>query len=477
VKKLMKGNEAIAEAAIQAGCRFFFGYPITPQNQIPEYMSKRLPQVGGCFLQAESEVAAINMVFGAGGSGARVMTSSSSPGISLKQEGISYIVGAEVPCVIVNMVRGGPGLGSIQPAQSDYYQATRGGGHGDYRMCVLAPGSVQEAVNLTQDAFDIADRYRNPVLVLGDGLIGQMMEPVDMDKVSDRKPAADLKPKNWAATGHVPTEDKPRAVINSLYIDPQVMENHCKHLQEKYDRIAANECRWQEEMLDDAEIVIVAYGTTSRIARSAMRKCRENGIKVGMLRPITLWPFPEAAIRKALGTAKNYLVLEMSMGQMVDDVRLAVNGERPVHFYGRTGGMVPTVSETVRQIEKIAQSAPRADGSANCDFEKTVNDAARKIDVAASYMGKKAQEAGKRISDTVNSPEFQQKAQDFGKDAGDFAARTAGTVVNGVSGVFGAIGKAFDTVQKDLKDIEDKQKAEEEAAGKKPTDSDGKEGE
>ena len=294
MKKLLKGNEAIAEAAIQAGCRFFFGYPITPQNQIPEYMSKRMPQVGGCFLQAESEVAAINMVYGAAGAGARVMTSSSSPGISLKQEGISYIVGAELPCVIVNMVRGGPGLGSIQPAQSDYYQATRGGGHGDYRMCVLAPSSVQEAVTLTQEAFDIADRYRNPVMVLGDGLIGQMMEPVDMDEASNRKPASDLKPKTWAATGHVPTADSPRAVINSLYIDPQAMETHCQHLQAKYDAIEAAECRWQEEMVEDADIVLVAYGTTSRIARSAMRKCREQGVRVGLIRPITLWPFPEA---------------------------------------------------------------------------------------------------------------------------------------------------------------------------------------
>lgn len=477
MKQLMKGNEAIAEAAIQAGCRFFFGYPITPQNQIPEYMSKRLPQVGGCFLQAESEVAAINMVYGAGGSGARVMTSSSSPGISLKQEGISYIVGAEVPCVIVNMVRGGPGLGSIQPAQSDYYQATRGGGHGDYRMCVLAPGSVQEAVNLTQDAFDIADRYRNPVLVLGDGLIGQMMEPVDMDAVADRAPAADLKEKNWAADGHVPTADSPRAIINSLYIDPQVLENHCKRLQAKYDLIAKNECRWQEEMLSDAEIVLVSYGTTSRIARSAMRKCREKGIKVGLLRPITLWPFPEEALRKTLSTAKEYLVFEMSMGQMVDDVRLAVNGERPVHFYGRTGGMVPTVAEMVAQIEKLAGVSANPDGCENCDFEKAVRDAAEKIDAAADAMGKKLDEAGKKIGETVSSPEFQQKAQDVGKQVGDFATRTADTVAKGVGSFFGAVGKAFETVQKDLKDIEQKQKAEQKADADKPADSDQKEGE
>ncbi len=454
MKKLMKGNEAIAEAAIQAGCRFFFGYPITPQNQIPEYMSKRLPQEGGCFLQAESEVAAINMVYGAGGSGARVMTSSSSPGISLKQEGISYIVGAEVPCVIVNMVRGGPGLGGIQPAQSDYYQSTRGGGHGDYRMCVLAPGSVQEAVDLTQDAFDIADRYRNPVIVLGDGLIGQMMEPVDMDKASGRAPAADLPAKNWAADGHVPTAERPRAIINSLYIDPQVLENHNKHLQAKYDLMAKNECRWQEELLSDAEIVLVAYGTTSRIARSAMRKCREKGIKVGLLRPITLWPFPEEALRKTLATAKHYLTLEMSMGQMVDDVRLAINGERPVDFYGRTGGMVPTVSEIVSQIEILAGVKPEPS-----NFEKAVQDAAQKIDATANYVGKKLDEAGKKINDTINSPAFEQKAQDVGKQVGDAAAKTAQTVHKGITGLVGMIGKAVETVQKDLKDIEDKQKS------------------
>jgi len=580
MKKLMKGNEAIAEAAIQAGCHFFFGYPITPQNQIPEYMSKRLPQEGGCFLQAESEIAAINMVYGAAGAGARVMTSSSSPGISLKQEGISYLVGAEVPCVIVNMVRGGPGLGSIQPAQSDYYQSTRGGGHGDYRMCVLAPGSVQEAVNLTQDAFDIADRYRNPVIVLGDGLIGQMMEPVDMDQVANHAPAPDLQEKTWAANGHVPTEHRPRAIINSLFIDPQVLENHNLHLQEKYDLIAQNECRWQEEQLEDAEIVLVAYGTTSRIARSAMRKCRERGIKVGLLRPITLWPFPEAAIRKTLATAKDYLTLEMSMGQMVDDVRLAVNGERPVHFYGRTGGMVPTVSEVVAQIEKIAGVAPLNNDACIFDFSKAMDDAAKKLDEAANTVGRKLDEAGKKVHEAVSSPEFKdkaqsavdqinatvetlgnkldeagrklsealhspelkdkaqvaadqvtaavetagqkldeagqkinealhspelkdkaqtaaetvgekldeagqkisdaihnpelhQKAQNVGKQVTDFATRTAETVTKGVAGIFGAIGKAFETVHKDLKDIETQQKTKD----NEPTDGSGKEGE
>ena len=527
MKKLMKGNEAIAEAAIQAGCRFFFGYPITPQNQIPEYMSKRMPQVGGCFLQAESEVAAINMVYGAGGAGARVMTSSSSPGISLKQEGISYLVGAQVPCVIVNMVRGGPGLGSIQPAQSDYYQSTRGGGHGDYRMCVLAPGSVQEAVDLTQEAFEIADRYRNPVLVLGDGLIGQMMEPVDMEQAASHVKAADLAPKDWAANGHTPTDACPRAVINSLYIDPQVLEKHGLKLQAKYDRIAANECRWQEELLADAQIVIVAYGTTSRIARSAMRKCRERGIKVGMIRPITLWPFPNEALRKTLATAEQYLVFEMSMGQMVDDVRLAINGERPVQFYGRSGGMVPTVGEMVAQIEKLAGVAPVEPEACGFDFHKSVEDAAQKadevakamgeklsdigqkisdaihnpevqqkadevvhkvdhaaqtagqkLDEAAQTVGQKLSEAGQNIHDSVTSPEFKQQVETVGKQVGDFATRTAQTVTKGVGNLLGVIGKAFEGVQKDFRDIEAKQEAEKKAHDENPpSDTDGKEGE
>lgn len=434
MKKLLKGNEAIAEAAIQAGCRFFFGYPITPQNQIPEYMSKRMPQVGGCFLQAESEVAAINMVYGAAGAGGRVMTSSSSPGISLKQEGISYIVGAELPCVIVNMVRGGPGLGSIQPAQSDYYQATRGGGHGDYRMCVLAPSSVQEAVTLTQEAFDIADRYRNPVMVLGDGLIGQMMEPVDMDEASNRKPAADLEPKTWAATGHVPTADSPRAVINSLYIDPQAMETHCQHLQAKYDAIEAAECRWQEELVEDAEIVLVAYGTTSRIARSAMRKCREQGVRVGLIRPITLWPFPEAAIRSTLSTAKKYLCVEMSMGQMIDDVRLAVNGERPVEFYGRTGGMVPTVKELVDRIMGMAKP---------CGF-------AGQVDQAIGSMGEKLGEMGRKLDEKLSSPEFVEKTEALKKQAADVAGKAADGLAKGATLMAEGIGKAIDAIKKSI---------------------------
>ena len=345
-KMLMKGNEALAEAALQAGCRFFFGYPITPQNQIPEYMSQRMPKEGGCYLQAESEVAAINMVYGAAGAGARVMTSSSSPGISLKQEGISYIAGAELPCVIVNMVRGGPGLGSIQPAQSDYFQSTRGGGHGDYRMVVLAPASVQEAVELTQLAFDIADRYRNPVLVMGDGLIGQMMEPVQMP---DYPPAADIKEKTWAAGA-----GSERAIINSLFIDPVALEKHNLKLQKKYDLMTQNEVRVQTELIEDADYILVAYGTTARVARSAMRKARAGGMKVGLIRPITLWPFPEKAIAEAAKHAKAFLTVEMSLGQMVEDVRLAVNGAKPVHFFGRTGGMVPSVREILDQLQNIS---------------------------------------------------------------------------------------------------------------------------
>ena len=351
-KLLMKGNEAIAEAAIRAGCRYFFCYPITPQNQIPEYMSKRLPKVGGCFLQAESEVAAINMVYGAAGAGGRVMTSSSSPGISLKQEGISYIVGAELPCVIVNMVRGGPGLGGIQPAQSDYYQSTRGGGHGDYRMLVLAPASIQEAVDLTARAFDKADEYRNPVLILGDGLIGQMMEPVALPAPS---PLPDPNAKKWAAQGWHEGCGRERAVINSLYIDPAVLERHCTHLAEKYAAMEQTEVLVQQESVEDADVVLVAYGTTARVCRSAMRLARAEGIRAGLIRPITLWPFPTAAVQTAAAHAKCLLSVEMSQGQMVDDVRIAANGACPVRFLGRTGGIVPTVREVLDQLRTLSQ--------------------------------------------------------------------------------------------------------------------------
>ena len=344
MKHLMKGNEAIAEAAIKAGCRFFFGYPITPQNQIPEYMSKRMPEIGGCFLQAESEVAAINMVYGASGAGARVMTSSSSPGISLKQEGISYMACAELPAVIVNMVRGGPGLGSIQPAQSDYFPMTKGGGHGDYKLIVFAPDSVQEAVDLTYSAFDTADKYRTPVVILGDGMIGQMMEPVEMPEE-----IAELPEKPWATTGCAKGE---RRIINSLYIEPDVMEKVNLRLQEKYNTIARNETRWEEYFMEDAEMVITAYGTTARIAKKSIKELRKAGVKAGLIRPITLWPFPAEAINKAAARAKAFLTVEMSCGQMVEDVRLAVNGQAPVEFFGRAGGMIPSWKEIYAAAEK-----------------------------------------------------------------------------------------------------------------------------
>ncbi len=350
-KVLMKGNEAIAEAAIQAGCRYFFGYPITPQNQIPEYMSRRMPEVNGTFLQAESEVAAINMVYGAAGAGARVMTSSSSPGISLKQEGISYIACAELPCVIVNIVRSGPGLGGILPSQGDYFQAVKGGGHGDYRVIVLAPSSVQEAADCVMEAFDLADFYRIPVLVMGDGMIGQMMEPVEFKEPIKR----DLPPKTWAATGY--DGSKPRAVINSLYIEAEEMNVVSARLQSVYDKITENEIRFDTFMMDDAEIGIVAYGTTARIVRNAILKARnELGIKAGLIRPITLWPFPSQPIADAAENCKAFLAVEMSTGQMVEDVRLAVNGKCPVSFVGTTGGIIPTPNQIVEKLKAIKEA-------------------------------------------------------------------------------------------------------------------------
>lgn len=345
-KILMKGNEAIGEAAIVAGCRHYFGYPITPQTELTEYMAKRMPLVDGVFLQAESEVAAINMVYGAAGAGARVLTSSSSPGISLKQEGISYIAGAELPCVIVNIVRGGPGLGSIQPSQCDYFQATKGGGHGDYRNIVLAPNSVQELVDMTVLSFDLADKYRNPVMLLGDGALGQMMEPVAFSP-SDMKPVA----KPWAANG-LRGRSQPN-IINSLHLQPDQLEKHNIHLQEKYLAIKDNEMRWEEIETADAELVLVAYGITSRIARSAMDKARAEGMKVGLLRPISLWPFPELPFAKLAQTAQAFLTLELSAGQMIEDVRLATSCAKPVYFYGRMGGMMPSPQAIYDQIVKI----------------------------------------------------------------------------------------------------------------------------
>lgn len=346
----MSGNDAIAEAAIQAGCRYYFGYPITPQNEIGERMSWRLPQVGGCFLQAESEISAIYMVFGAAGAGARVMTSSSSPGISLMQEGISYIAAAELPCVIVNMMRGGPGLGGIQPSQSDYFQATKGGGHGDYHLLVLAPSTAQEAVNLTLLAFDLADKYRNPVMILGDGNIGQMMEPVEF-KSPEKQVVAK---KDWAITG---AKNRPRNILKTLYLNPVVLEKRNLEIARKLDEAVKNEVRFESYMTDDAEIIIAAYGTVARIAKTAIKILREEGIRVGLLRPISLYPFPSQVFAEAATKVKNILVVEMSLGQMLQDIKLATCGKTTIHFYSRVGGMVPSFDEIVAQVQKIVKEA------------------------------------------------------------------------------------------------------------------------
>jgi 2-oxoglutarate ferredoxin oxidoreductase subunit alpha len=349
-KRFMTGNEAIAEAAIQAGCKHFFGYPITPQSEIPEYMSKHLPEIGGVYLQAESEVAAINMLFGAAGAGARVMTSSSSPGISLMQEGISYIAGAQLPCLIVNIMRGGPGLGGIQPSQSDYFQATKGGGHGDYHLLVLAPHTVQEAVSLTMEAFDLADKYQNPVMVLGDGYMGQMMEPVEFKKTAPLK----LPAKEWALTG---AKGRPKNLVKSLYLDPEALEKHNLEINRKIQEMIRNEVRVETYQTDDAEVVIAAYGTVARIAKTAIEVLREKGIKVGMIRPITVFPFPYKTFEKIAEKTDKFLVVEMSLGQMVEDVKLGVCGKAQIHFYGRTGGMVPSYDEIVTEIEKLVNEA------------------------------------------------------------------------------------------------------------------------
>ncbi|RKO66789.1 3-methyl-2-oxobutanoate dehydrogenase subunit VorB [Desulfofundulus salinus] len=345
-KILMKGNEAIGEGAVRAGCRYFFGYPITPQSELPHYLAKRLPEVGGLYLQSESETAAINMVYGAAGAGARVMTSSSGPGISLMQEGISYLAGAELPCVIVNMIRGGPGLGNIAPAQSDYFQATKGGGHGDYRVIVLAPASVQEIIDLMQVAFDLADRYRNPVMVAGDGILGQMMEPVELGEEKE----IEIPPRPWAATGRMGGEKK---LINSLYIVPEELEQHNLKLAQKYALISEREQRWEEYRLDGAKLVLVAFGTAARICKAVVDRCREEGLAVGLIRPITLWPFPQNAFEPVIEETERFLVVEMSLGQMVEDVRLTVNGRRPVYFYGRCGGMLPVAADVVREVKKL----------------------------------------------------------------------------------------------------------------------------
>ncbi len=346
-KVLMKGNEALAEAAIQAGCRHFFGYPITPQTELAAYMAKRMPKIGGTYLQAESEVAAINMVYGAASAGVRAMTSSSSPGISLKSEGISYLAGADLPCLIINVQRGGPGLGGIQPSQADYWQATKANGHGDFQILVFAPSTVQEMVDLVAGAFDLADKYRMPAMILADGMLGQMMEPVEIKETN-----VELPEKTWATNGH--KNSRKKNVINSLYIQPDELEKLIIERYKKYDEIKAEHQMAESYMTEDADIVVVAYGASSRVARSAVNSAREMGIKAGLVRPITLWPFPEKAVDAVCNTAKHILTVEMSMGQMVDDVKLIANGRVPVSFFGRTGGIIPTPKEILEQIKTLA---------------------------------------------------------------------------------------------------------------------------
>lgn len=351
---LMKGSEAIAEAAIRAGARFFFGYPITPQTEIPEYMSARMPEVGGCFLQAESEVAAINMVYGAASTGARVITSSSSPGVSLKQEGISYCAGAQLPCVILNVMRGGPGLGSIQASQGDYNQAVKGGGNGDYHLITYAPSSIQEAIDIFSFAFDKAEKYRVPVLFLADGIMAQMMEPVEMPEMVDFKVDPEKKP--WAATGWKPGDDPAkRAVINSLYINTEELTVHNNELQATYREIEKNEVMYEAYLCEDADYVITAFGTVARIAKSAINELREQGIKVGLFRPITVWPFPYKELAEASRNAKALLDVEANEGQMLQDVKLAINGAKPVEYFGHCGSLMPTTDEIVAKILEMKE--------------------------------------------------------------------------------------------------------------------------
>jgi len=347
-RTLMTGNEAIGEAAIRAGVDAYYGYPITPQNELTAYMSLRMPEEGGVFIQSESELAAINMVMGSAVSGKRSMTSSSSPGISLKQEGISYMAGMELPGVIVNVVRGGPGLGNIGPAQSDYWQSTRGGGHGDYRTICLAPSTVQECVDLVFLAFDLADKYRNPALILADGRLGQMMEPVTFDHLP--RPAPPEKP--WALTGAKGREPQS---IKSLLLKDNELEDLNFRLGEKYAEIERSEIRFEETGMDDAEVCIVAYGTSARVAKESMASARAEGLRVGMIRPISLWPYPYAPIRAAADKVRFFLVPEMSMGQMIEDVRLAVEGRRPVYHTGRVGGNVSTAREILDELHNCRE--------------------------------------------------------------------------------------------------------------------------
>jgi len=346
-KLLMKGNEVIAEAALRAGCKHYFGYPITPQTEVAHYLAKVMPKINGTFVQAESEIAAINMVYGAASAGARVMTSSSSPGISLKQEGISYIAGAELPAVVVNIVRCGPGLGGILPAQCDYFQAVKGGGHGDYKNVVLAPSSVQELYELTVEAFNIADKYRILTMILGDGMLGQMMEAVEFKEKEDIY----HDDKKWATTGTKMQRES--NAITSIYIEAEVLEKHNEKLQAKYRQIEQNETRVETYNCENADIIVTAYGTVARIIKNVIKMAEKEGIKVGLIRPITLWPFPTAAFEQYAETPKAFLSVELSAGQMVEDVRLAVNGKCPVHFYGRMGGIIPTQKEILDKIKEL----------------------------------------------------------------------------------------------------------------------------
>ncbi len=349
-KILMKGNEAIAEAAIKAGCMHYFGYPITPQTEVAAYMAKKMPKIGGCFLQAESEVAAINMVYGVACTGKRVMTSSSSPGISLKSEGLSYLAGADLPSLVVNVQRGGPGLGGIQPSQADYFQATKGGGHGDFKMLVLAPSSVQEMADLTVKGFDLADKYRMTAMILADGTMGQMMEPVSLDydvKANYEKP--------WATTGTKMERD--HNIVTSLFLNPDELEVLNFERYDRYKYIEENEVMYEEYLMDDAEICIAAFGIAARVAKNAINEARKNGVKVGLIRPITLWPFPVKPFKKAADKVKEIISVELSMGQMIEDVKLACECRVPVTLCNRTGGMIPSPEQVLEAIYKAQGGA------------------------------------------------------------------------------------------------------------------------
>lgn len=360
-KELIKGNEAVVKAAIMAGCRSFYGYPITPASEITEAAAKYFPQAGGTFLQAESEVAAINMVYGAASVGERTMTASSGPGLSLMQEGISYLAGSELPCVIVDIMRGGPGLGNIAPEQSDYHQIVKGGGHGNYHTIVLAPNSVQEMCDLTFLAFELADRFRNPAIVLTDGFIGQMMEPVEFPSTMITPP-----PKPWAVHGDAASRDN---LITSIYMTPEDLEKHVNHLEEKYVNASRGTAMFEKYKTADAEVIVIGYGIVSRILKTAVDRARAQGVKAGLFRPKTLWPFPAREIAFEAEWARCFLTVELSNGQMVDDVRLAVDGRRPVFFYSRVGGMVPTIDELLGQIilaseaEHVRESLPEVEES------------------------------------------------------------------------------------------------------------------